>query len=116
MVKRPVLVVLGLVLVVVGLFGLFRGLTRATAPYAPPAASPAEPADTPVTVERQPQEGETVAGGAGWALAGGLLLAAGGAAIGIGVGRWGHARPPHSEADFTGPGSVSDHKRTPPVV
>jgi hypothetical protein len=108
MANRPLIVMLGILLVLVGIYAVFRGITRLTTPINPAAAV--------TSGDASPEEGEQTGGGPGWALAGGVLLAAGSAAIGIGIGRWGRSRPPHSEADFTGPGKVGDHPRIPPTV
>jgi hypothetical protein len=49
-------------------------------------------------------------------VAGGVGFAAGGALIGIGMGRWTSPRPPESEADYTGPGDASDMPDPPRLV
>lgn len=106
---RPLLVGLGVLLVLAGAALVAAGFTR------PPMTT----IDPPAAVSAGAQmleDGEESSRGPGWALAGGLALAAGFAAIGIGVGRWGKPRPPLGEADFTGPGEVRDHRRVPPTV
>lgn len=108
MLNRPLILTLGVLLILAGIYAVSRGFTRVTTPVNPTAAVAAG--------DESPEEGERTEGGPGWGLAGGVLLAAGAAAIGIGIGRWGRSRPPHGEADFTGPGKVSDHPRIPPTV
>jgi hypothetical protein len=49
-------------------------------------------------------------------LIGGVGFAAGGALIGIGMGRWRSPRLPESEADYTGPGDAGDMPDPPRVV
>lgn len=49
-------------------------------------------------------------------LAGGVGFAAGGALVGIGMGRWRSPRPPASDADYTGPGDAGDMPDPPRVV
>ena len=49
-------------------------------------------------------------------LAGGVGFAAGGALVGIGMGRWRSPQPPESEADYTGPGDAADMPDPPRVV
>ena len=49
-------------------------------------------------------------------LAGGVGFAAGGALVGIGMGRWRSPRPPESDADYTGPGDAADMPDPPRVV
>ena len=49
-------------------------------------------------------------------LAGGVGFAAGGALVGIGMGRWRSPRPPESDADYTGPGDADDMPDPPRVV
>ena len=49
-------------------------------------------------------------------LVGGIGFAAGGALIGIGMGRWRSPRPPESDADYTGPGDAGDMPDPPRVV
>ena len=49
-------------------------------------------------------------------VAGGVGFAAGGALIGIGMGRWRSPRRPESEADYTGPGDAGDMPEPPRVV
>lgn len=61
------------------------------------------------------------AGPWGWrsvvlAIASGIGLAAGLAAVGIGIGRWTRPRRPLNEADYTGPGHISDSSHPPKVV
>ena len=49
-------------------------------------------------------------------VAGGVGFAAGGALVGIGMGRWRSPRPPESDADYTGPGDAADMPDPPRVV
>ncbi len=49
-------------------------------------------------------------------IAGGVGFAAGGALVGIGMGRWTSPRPAESEADDTGPGDTHDTAEPPRVV
>lgn len=108
MLQRPLLVGLGALLVLLGGYLLFTGFPRPSLPEDETVAA--------VRVDGSLEAGDTQGDGPGWAMAGGVLLAAGCAAIGIGIGRWGRPRAPHGEADFTGPGEVGDHRNVPPTV
>ena len=49
-------------------------------------------------------------------IGGGVVVAAGAALVGIGMGRWQTPRQPESNADYTGPGDAQDMPDPPRVV
>ena len=101
--RRTLMVVSGFVIALVGLAVGSIAIMQIWFPSSPDLSTGAEPFLF---------RGEALAG----VVLGGLGFAAGCALVGIGMGHWTAPRPPKSEADYTGPGSIEDQKDPPQVV